>query len=397
VDVDTAIAYVNSGGTVLLKDGVYQVLSLIIPRYNNGTIVTDTPGIDPVTAAKTLLAEHRDKVIFDFAKDKNAKGFQLNGDGWVVDGIHVRNTPNKIKGFTVGGSYNTVKWVKTYNNGDTGLQISGNSKEPKALWPHDNRIEYCESFNNMDDAREDADGYASKLTSGADNVFSWCVAHHNVDDGWDLFSKKETGAIGAVTMEYCIAYSNGKYLETNLTTNSGGNGFKMGGEGISVKHKAVDCLSFDNDAEGFTSNSDPSIILERCTAFNNRGDNFAVYTSGSGAVDAEIKNLLSLHSSGSHSDDRFTYGNESPKKSIWLTNANGYVWSGNKTVNKSGNELTTANLASTTLPYVTTAPFDPSISGNFLRRNPSTGAFILNGFLKLSGFLGPEPGAQGMW
>jgi hypothetical protein len=389
VDVDTAIAYVNSGGTVLLKDGVYQILSLIIPRYNDGTILTDTNGISTVTAPKTLQAEHRDKVIFDFAKDKNAKGFQLNGDGWVVDGIHVRNTPNKVKGFTVGGSYNTVKWVKTYNNGDTGLQVSGNSKEPKALWPKYNLIQNCESFSNMDDAREDADGFASKLTSGEGNVFERCVAHHNVDDGWDLFSKSETGKIGAVLLDRCIAYSNGKYLADDTTTNSGGNGFKMGGEGLSVPHRAVDCISFNNDSDGFTSNSDPSIILEYCTSFNN-ARNFNVYASSSSVtVDAEILQLLSLFSEGTHAKDGVAL----------VYPSHGYAWDGTASKNSAGRAISTAQVMDFAPPYVTQAPFDTSIHGNFLRRNPTTGAFVLNDFLQPNNdtLVGDIPGARGLW
>jgi hypothetical protein len=401
LDIATAIAYVQPGGEIVLKDGTYKLLSVEIPRYNSGIYTgaadADVTTGEAATTYKTLRAETRYGAIIDFDKNKDAKGFVLSGDAWKISGIRVINTPNKVKGLTVMGSRNIVEWVKTYNNGDTGLQIAGKSTEPKAMWPSYNLIRNCESFSNMDNAREDADGFASKLTSGKGIVFYQCIAHHNVDDGWDLFSKKETGPIGEVLLDHCIAYSNGKYLDGDATTNSGGNGFKMGGEGISVKHKAVDCLSFDNDAEGYTSNSDPSIILERCTAFNNKGDNFAVYTSGTGAIDAEIKGLLSLHSSTHNGDDRFTYGSDSPKKSLWLSNANGYVWSGNKSVNKSGSVLTVANLVNAIAPYVTTAPFDSSVSGNFIGRNESDGTFVLNGFLKLNGFVGPEPGAQGMW
>ena len=53
-----------------------------------------------------------------------------------------------------------------YNNGNTGLQVSGLSTDNKALWPSHNTIKNCTSMNNADRAMEDADGFAAKLTTG---------------------------------------------------------------------------------------------------------------------------------------------------------------------------------------------------------------------------------------
>lgn len=53
---------------------------------------------------------------------------------------------------------------------------------------------------------------AAKLTIGEGNTFDGCIAYNNADDGWDLFAKVETGSIGAVTIQNCVAYGNG-YLE----------------------------------------------------------------------------------------------------------------------------------------------------------------------------------------
>ena len=52
------------------------------------------------------------------------------------------------------------------------------------------------------------------------------TAHHNADDGWDLFAKVQIGSIGVVTIKNSIAYANG-YLEDG-TDAGNGNGFKMG-------------------------------------------------------------------------------------------------------------------------------------------------------------------------
>ena len=66
------------------------------------------------------------------------------------------------------------------------------------MWPSDNLILNCTSYNNCDEAMEDADGFAAKLTCGEGNVFRGCIAAYNADDGWDLFAKIATGKIGAV-------------------------------------------------------------------------------------------------------------------------------------------------------------------------------------------------------
>ncbi|MDR2194364.1 MAG: right-handed parallel beta-helix repeat-containing protein [Treponema sp.] len=389
VDLDTGIAYVQAGKSVIMQDGVYTPLAVSIPRYNNGSEGN----------LKTLKAEHRDKAIIDFQGNPQNKGFELRGDYWKISGIHVRGTaPVKRKGLTVMGHHNVVEWVKTYNNGDTGLQISGESAEPKALWPSHNTISFCESFNNKDEAREDADGFAAKLTVGNGNTFTWCVAHHNCDDGWDLFTKKETGAIGAVTVEYCIAYSNGYYFNADgsgeaVFAASGGNGFKMGGEGIAVKHTIVNSLAFLNGADGFTSNSNPALILTNCTAYENAGRGYAIYGSGTSApegLDAKVTRVLSMYSadSGEHSND-----------GVWwdtTLTAVGYVWRNNASRNKSESVITVErNIVSAALPLADAAPFDPSIRGTFIERHDD-GSFVLNGFMKTKNINGTQPGAVGL-
>lgn len=61
-----------------------------------------------------------------------------------------------------------------------------------------------------------------------------------------MYSKLETGAIGAVVIENSISYGNGT-LTNGRKTNGDGNDFKMGGEGIAVKHVLRNCLSFNKD------------------------------------------------------------------------------------------------------------------------------------------------------
>jgi len=274
LDVQTAVNYCQPGQTVLLTDGTYILdKTLVISIYNNGRM----------GAEKIMRAEHPGKAILDW--DKNEKrgsdsgdnsikgqGFLVEGNYWILDGFHVRNTPNKVKGMVIGGKNNVASRLFIYNNGDTGFQLSGSSSEPKDFWPSGNRVEFCESFNNRDAADTDADGFAAKLTCGKDNEFWWCVSHNNTDDGWDLFSKKDTGATGVTKIYNCISYRNG-FLMNGYEPHAGHNGFKMGGEGIGISHEIRQCLSFGNKGYAITSNSNPFLLVYNSTAIDLSGTN----------------------------------------------------------------------------------------------------------------------------
>ena len=92
-------------------------------------------------------------------------------------------------------------------------------------------------------------------------VFDGCILYNNADDGWDLFAKVETGAIGTVTIKNSVAYMNGYVLdeEGNLVDAGNGNGFKMGGSSITGGHKLINSVAFCNKAKGIDSNSCPDI------------------------------------------------------------------------------------------------------------------------------------------
>ena len=363
LDINTAVAVssvtAESGQVIMLKNGIYTPMDppemiqgtmrvpirMVIPRYNSGRPNPAKPEPDPRPSPdnpsapypdpyadeyyryfKVLKAENRNKAIFDLRKDLRNSGyaprnFEMNGDYWIIDGIHVRNAEDTYGGLRTHGSNNLFRWVKTYFNGDSGLWVSGKSDEPKSMWPTNVRVEYCESFGNIDQARTNADGFAAKLTTGENIVFYRCISHHNTDDGWDLFAKKETGPIGAVRIEQSFAYSNGRYLndevgrnyseenalaKKNYSAGVGGNGFKMGGEGIPVTHLVIYGLTWGNDGDGVTSNSDPAIRVTHVSAFNNYnridnnpGSNFAIYSSSSPSyegLDAIITQVLSWRS-----------------------------------------------------------------------------------------------------
>lgn len=260
LDIYTAINVVRPGQTIVIMEGTYSLTSPVrIERGMDGTADAKIRMIaDP---------EATSRPVFDF--NKACEGVRLGGNYWYVQGFDVTNTGNGLAGFRVCGNYNTLDRIEAYNNGNTGVQISSfrDSSDPRELWPHDNLILNCTSYNNADSGREDADGFAAKLTIGDGNVFDGCAAYNNADDGWDLYAKVSSGKIGSVTIRNCIAYNNGIMLDGSDAGN--GNGFKLGGENLSGKHKLINSIAFGNKAHGITSNSCPDVEIYNCTSYNN--------------------------------------------------------------------------------------------------------------------------------
>jgi hypothetical protein len=79
------------------------------------------------------------------------------------------------------------------------------------------------------ESHDNADGFTAKLTSGPGNVFRYAVSHNNIDDGWDLFTKTDTGPIGVVTIEDSLAYNIGTLSGGGQAGSGDRNGFKLGG------------------------------------------------------------------------------------------------------------------------------------------------------------------------
>ena len=279
-----AVKYVMPSQQIVLTEGTYKLESpLKIARGINGTadqmiyMVADPD-------AKT-------RPVIDF--QGLCTGMTIGGDYWYFKGFDVTGSADGQKGLQVSGSHNTLDQIETYHNGNTGLQISRlNVTDTYAEWPSYNLILNCTSYGNADKGYEDADGFAAKLTVGDGNVFDGCIAHHNADDGWDLFAKVQTGSIGSVTIKNSIAYANG-YLEDG--TNAGnGNGFKMGGDSMPGSHVLENSIAFANKAKGIDSNSCPDIKVKNCTSINNQGANVAFYTNSSKNTDFEATGVISF-------------------------------------------------------------------------------------------------------
>lgn len=314
IDIYNAVAYAKAGQKILLLEGDYKVANnLLIPFGINGT--SEKPIYMMPEKAGT-------RVVLDF-KGTTGEGLTLCGNYWYIQNIDVTHSANGKDGIHVAGSYNVLDCVDTYENGNTGIQISRFSNvQAKSDWPAYNTIKNCTSHNNADAGYEDADGFAAKLTIGKGNVFLGCIAHNNADDGWDLFAKVETGNIPTVVIMNCVAYANG-FLEDG--TNAGnGNGFKMGGSSLSAGHVLLNSIAFDNKAKGIDSNSCPDNVVVSSTSYNNFNYNVGLYTNDSKNTNYNVYGVLSYRNkSVDLSDSLKAKGTQDEAK---LYQATDYYW-----------------------------------------------------------------------
>src|ERR1044072_9176723 len=169
-------------------------------------------------------------------------GVKCNGSYWNITNMTIKNAPDCGLVFQYGGYYYVYK-VTTSGNHDSGLQIYNQS--------HHNNFSYCNSNDIYDtqNAGQNADGFACKLSAGAGNKFDHCTANHNSDDGWDLYGQPST-----VTITNCTATNNG------YGGNGDGNGFKLGSAGQNIPHTVTNCTSSYNKASGYDGNGNTGHI-----------------------------------------------------------------------------------------------------------------------------------------
>ncbi|MCR5732678.1 MAG: right-handed parallel beta-helix repeat-containing protein [Sphaerochaetaceae bacterium] len=293
VDLQTALNFAAPGQIIMLRADHYVIEdALTIARGHNGTAE------EPITI-RTNTGKF---ATIDF--NKKGSGFVCWGDYWNISKINITNTKNGKCGMQLAGHNCILDRMNFYNNGTTGLQVSGSSYDEKSVWPSNNLIKNCTSMNNADKALEDADGFAAKLTTGEGNVFDGCISAYNADDGWDLFAKVSSGQIGAVTIKNSLTYKNGYLMvkegstakkftfadvecdeNGTLTFKNGfemeagnGNGFKMGGSSMPGAHTLINSIAYNNKTKGIDSNSCPDIKAYNCTTYNNGSYNIAMYT-----------------------------------------------------------------------------------------------------------------------
>lgn len=332
LDLDTAIEFVQPGQKIIVQEGHYiRNTSLEIKKYNDGN----------KEKRKYLIADPnaKERPLIDF--DKKSEGVVHSGDYWHVEGIDFARSAGNTKGYTIGGSHNHIENISVFENGDTGLQISRTDvNEERENWPSYNLILNSMSYDNKDPSENNADGFAAKLTAGEGNVFRGSISFNNIDDGWDLYTKVGTGAIGSVTIENSISFNNGT-LTDGYVGRGGKNGFKLGGEGVHVPHVIKNSLAFENGAFGFTSNSNPGIIAENNVGFNNEGANMSFTTYSHIDTDFTIDGFASLRQTG---NARVSYPKDSYPKE--LEAKNNYFFNGEESVNSNSDQVPEELLAS---------------------------------------------------
>lgn len=378
LDIQTALTFCQAGQAIYVKGGTYNLSSSVaIKKYNNGTSKD----------MKMLVADpdNKEDVVFDFAgNDGKATGntFDVSGDYWYVEGIKFLNGG----GVRVGGNHNILKNCDFAGHTNSGLSISrtDGATEQKD-WPSYNQIISCNAYNNRDKSDNNADGFAAKLTCGVGNVFKYCVAAYNADDGWDLFSKSGTGAIGEVEIYDSVCYANGYVIEDGklVKTKGDGNGFKMGGSGIAVNHKIYNSYSFGNAANGFTNNSDPMGEYINCTGYNNGGSNLELHTYTGATAQFVVENFKSFADNSWENEETLAALTSTEKDAEadimnMIKSSSNFLYDKEtgKSVNADGVELTAAN-------FVSLAEFKDYLLGGIeaVQRNED-GSINLGNFLK---------------
>lgn len=350
LDIQTAIDYCQIGQAVYVLPGTYNLTkSTGVWKYNNGSGETGRKYLmkDPASSGD---------VVMDFGGSYASKKFISNtfdfsGDYWTIDGIKFANGG----GVRVGGNHNIIKNCEFYGHSNSGLQISRtDGATEKADWPSYNQIISCNSYENRDKSDNNADGFAAKLTCGEGNVFRYCIAAYNADDGWDLFSKGGTGAIGAVEVYDSVCFANGYTLDGGelVATKGDGNGFKMGGSGIAVNHKIYNSYSFGNRANGFTNNSDPMGTYSNCIGYNNGGSNLELHVYTGVTPQFTVTGIKSFSDDSLKQIPDLDYTDKEAKIdviSLYYSTSNYFrdkAGSEGKSVNSEGKEITASNFAS---------------------------------------------------
>ena len=366
MDIYTAVKIAAPGQKILIKEGTYNLSSTVkVERGINGT----------ADAMIYMIAdpEAGSRPVFDFGG--KCAGMILAGDYWYFQGFDVTRSADAQKGIQVSGNHNTLDRIKAYKNGNTGIQISRYlGTDQFNQWPAHNTILNCSSYLNADKGYEDADGFAAKLTVGQGNVFDGCIAAYNADDGWDLFAKVQSGSIGVVTIQNCVAFKNGYILDENgREINAGnGNGFKMGGDSMPGAHVLKNSVAFANKAKGIDSNSCPDIKVYSSTTFDNESYNVAFYTNTAVNTAFAADGILSYKVSNKVAEQFKLLGTQNAADVKGATN---YYFDGSKSVNNNGKEA-----AASWFKSLDTAS---ALKDGGITRN-ADGTINMNGFLELT-------------
>ncbi|MGW3414269.1 right-handed parallel beta-helix repeat-containing protein [Streptomyces sp. NPDC000888] len=247
--LESAVANAAAGTTIQVRAGTYTPANTL-KSTANGTS----------SARITLTAYGSEKVKIDGSKLAAGSWLAgIYGDYWTVQNITWQNSP--AQGFVVTSSVGGIfKNLVTANNGDSGFTLRGDGTT-------NNLVQNLDSYGNYDAAGhgQNADGIAVKFGSGTGNKITGARLYNNSDDGLDLWQFSSP-----VTIDHSWAFGNGKNRWSDTAFEGNGNGFKLGGGGVTVAHVVNNNAAWDNTLNGFTENSNTgAIVMNRNTAYAN--------------------------------------------------------------------------------------------------------------------------------
>ncbi|WP_238412452.1 right-handed parallel beta-helix repeat-containing protein [Saccharothrix deserti] len=269
--VQRAVDLAQPGYTIYLRAGTYapstniQLLKngtssqpITMRNYNNERVIIDGENMPytPGAVGSSIPRPERGAV-------------HIEGDYWRLIGLEIIHGPYGIFGLDTNNS--VFERLVTRDNYESGLHIQGASSN--------NQIINLDAYGNRDPRKngESADGLAIKEGSGSGNVVRGARLWNNSDDGLDywMFSSP-------ILLENSLAWGNG-FNRWNLPDFTGdGNGFKLGGNGVSANHTVRNSMTWDNAVGGFIDNNNPGQHkIERSTAWDNPGTGFNFNRSSS--------------------------------------------------------------------------------------------------------------------
>jgi hypothetical protein len=256
--LEAAVRNASAGTVIEVRAGTYTP-SAGLKSTANGTS----------SARITLRAYGSEKVRIDGSGLPAGSWLAgIYGDYWTVQNLTFQNSPAQglVVTSSVGGVFENLV---TADNGDSGFTLRGDGTS-------DNLVKNLDSHGNYDAAGhgQNADGIAVKFGSGTGNRITGARLYDNSDDGLDLWQFSSP-----VTVEHSWAFGNGANRWGDSAFEGNGNGFKLGGGGVTVAHLVHTNAAWDNTQHGFTENSNTgAIVLNRNTAYSNAGAGFSFAT-----------------------------------------------------------------------------------------------------------------------
>lgn len=381
-NLSKATNQMEPGDTVYLRGGIYRYKATIFLSGTGNELaqycIFNYPNEKPVLNFYDIFSNYAN--LSSTARGE-ARGFKITGNYYYLKGLEICQAPDN--GIKIEGSYNTCELLTLHHNGDTGIQIGLAKDSPDAA----NKVccnltKNCDSYRNLDwgTGYENADGFACKLSPGANNRYVGCRAWENADDGWDFYMTHFT-----IYVDSCWTTGNGNpdLIKTNdpdweygqkntipIGWAGDGNGFKLGGDDWAAKHQVKNCISFDGYETGacFSENNNAdSLFIFNCVAWQGN-KNFRVR-----AYPSDLRNNISFDAKVGGESQMFDLAAGSTEKNnSWNTIDGQYPLVPYKTAaGKSFDQLSIYN------QFVSTSKSD------FLAPRETDGSLPKNGFGKL--------------